>query len=230
MWVFEISSSSFIPSRRAWLLHLVSNFCPFVGVSSRTLFLQLPFASWISPHISTHRLQGWSMERGVKRSPHKHLCTSKIRGWEWADGIRTESEDEAVERVRKVITKGQLQRKWHWEEKMIEFSLWYSYTHTRTLTCQSFLPVCGYFQSLRLPFTAHRSVLFLVFLFTCLIISLFNFCDWRILSINDLISSLFITLGPFPFSPSFSSAPTSLSTQLAASAFYLFVSHVLFSF
>lgn len=132
-----------------------------------------------------------------------------------------------------MITEGRLQRKWHWEEKMIEFSFHCGTAEpfqTHTVTCQSFLPVCGYFQSLRLPLRAHRSALFLVFLFTCLVISLFNFCDWRILSINDLISSLFITPGPFPFSPSLSSAPTSLSTQLAASAFYLFVSHVLFSF
>lgn len=79
------------------------------------------YLEFLHTHAHTNILWGWSMERWVKRFPRKHLCVSEIRGWEWAGKMRTEGEDEAVERVKKVITEGRLQRKWHREARWWNF-------------------------------------------------------------------------------------------------------------
>lgn len=74
--------------------------------------------------------------------------------------MRTGGEDEAVERVKKVITEGRLQRKWHRGSEMIDIFFLCGTAEpfqTHTHTYQSFLPVCGYFQSpLLLLLGAHR--------------------------------------------------------------------------
>lgn len=137
-------------------------------------------------HASAHAFGKTDPWRGGLSALLLSTCVSQPwRGWEWADGMeKTGGEDEAVERVKKVIAEGRLQRKWHRERTDDRFffssqqSLFYSYTDTY----QSSLPVCGYFQSLlRSPLRAHRlAPLFVlsspyVFLFTCLITSLSTF-------------------------------------------------------
>lgn len=59
---------------------------------------------------SAHTLnRGQSMERRVKRSPHKHMHIRQDQGDEnGCVGLRVRTKDEAAETVKKVITKGWL--------------------------------------------------------------------------------------------------------------------------
>lgn len=71
-----------------------------------------PFAprSFSAPRCASAALRrGRSVERRVKRSPHKHPGDQGDESGRVAPTTR--GEDEAVEKVKKVITEGRLQRK-----------------------------------------------------------------------------------------------------------------------
>lgn len=204
MWVFEISSSSFIPSQRASPLHSISNFCPIVGWKAEHIlwgFCSYPEFLYTSAH-TFGRADPW--RGGVKRSPHKHLCVSEIGGDE-SGRMRPEQEArmKQLRGWRRWLLRASLRERGAWN-KMMDFFFFVvqQSLFTYTQTYQSFPPVCGYFQSLLLlPLGAHRPTpLFvlssLLYSFSPVLSLHFHLlqqsCDWRTLSTNDPISSLFI--------------------------------------
>lgn len=184
---------------------------------------------------SAHTFGGADPWRGGLNALLTSTCASQRSGpREWADGMRTGGEDEAVERVKKVITDGQLQRKWHRQARWYIFFLFFvvqqsifRHTHTHTLISPFFL--CGYFQSLlRSPiicFVLYRIPFHLSYLFNLHLLR--QSCDWRTLSTNDPISSLFIDFRALSL---FSHLPHHLTPSLLPLLFTSFVSHILFSF
>lgn len=91
------------------------------------------------PDAPVHTFSGADPRRRRRKGGLSTLLISthvsqRSGGWEWADGTRTGGEDEAVERVKKVITEGRLHRKWRRGRRMIDFfflcSRAFSDTHT----------------------------------------------------------------------------------------------------
>lgn len=98
-----------------------------------------------SLHIRAHLRRGWSTERRVKRSPHKHMRVSEIRGmrvggWDGEQQARMKQ----LRRWRRWLPRAGFRES---DRGKMDFFFAFAAEHN---TYQSFLPVCGYFQSLLL--------------------------------------------------------------------------------
>lgn len=172
-----------MPSQRASRLHSISNFCPTVGwrnrsLSSRPTFVPGVFSARRRAHLSAGLIHG---EGGVKRSPHKHMCVSEISGWEWADWDENRKQ---LRGWRRWLLRAGFTESDTGGRRMIDFFFFFllqqsilRHIHTHTLlsvlsSCLrlfSITPSPASWSSSSSPIIC--SVLSLVFLFTCLIIS-----------------------------------------------------------